>query len=176
MTEHIIFAGAGGQGIMLMAKVLAQAAMINGRYITWLPSYGAEVRGGTARCMLTISETKIGSPYFACADALIVMNQPSLMKFLPALTEGGLLVVNTSLAKVPKPAKKIKMVKIAATQIALDLGNIKVANIVALGAYLSQRKLIAKHTLIDTLSEMAKAVNPKLFQINKKAFELGYNG
>ena len=173
MTERIIFSGAGGQGIMLMAKVLANAAMHEGKFLTWLPSYGAEVRGGTAKCMLIISEQKIGSPFISCADTLIVMNQPSLNKFLPVLKPKGLLVLNSSLVKAPAKNEKFELINIAATEIALELGNIKVANIVALGAYLARKRIVRQRTLISTLSEMAKVVNPALFEINKKALEKG---
>lgn len=159
---------------MLMAKVLANAAMAEGKQLTWLPSYGAEVRGGASRCMLTISNQNISSPHIVCADVLIVMNEPSLRKFLVALKPKGMLVLNSSLAKTPPRDKSIKVIKIAATAIAVSLGNIKVANIVALGAYLAQHNIVRKGTFINTLSEMAQAVKPALFEINRQAFERGY--
>lgn len=177
MTEKIIFSGSGGQGIMLMAKVLAQVAMQAGKFVTWLPSYGAEVRGGTARCMLVISDEKIGSPFIILADTLVAMNEPSLKKYLPNLKKGGTLVVNTSLAQTDSlKSKDIKLVKVAATEIAIELGNVKVANLVSLGAYLAAKKIVSKDMFIKCLFEIAKGINPQLFEINKKAFERGYNG
>jgi|GEM_PF-55168 len=177
VTEKIIFSGSGGQGIMLMAKVLAQVAMQAGKFVTWLPSYGAEVRGGTARCMLVISDEKIGSPFIILADTLVAMNEPSLKKYSPNLKKGGTLVINTSLAQAGSlDLKDIKLVKIAATEIAVELGNIKVANLVTLGAYLASKKIVSKDAFIKCLFEIAQAINPALFEINKKAFERGYNG
>jgi 2-oxoglutarate ferredoxin oxidoreductase subunit gamma len=177
MIERIIFAGSGGQGIMLMAKVLAVAAMNEEKFLTWLPSYGAEVRGGTARCMLTISDKKIGSPNIAVADTLVAMNQPSLNKYLAMLKPDGLLVINASLAKFDKKMnKKMGLIEVPATEIALELGNIRVANMVSLGAYLSRKKIVSKQTFINTISDMAKTVNPALFEINKQAFLRGFNG
>jgi 2-oxoglutarate ferredoxin oxidoreductase subunit gamma len=175
MIERIIFAGAGGQGIMVMAKVLAIAAMQADKFVTWLPSYGAEVRGGTARCMLVVSDEKIGSPFITIADTLIAMNQPSLKKYLPNLKPGGTLIINTSLAQADSlPGKNIQLVKIAATEIAIGLGNVKVANMVSLGAYLAERKIVSKNTFIKCLFEIAQEINPVLFEINKKAFEAGF--
>ncbi|MEW6008325.1 MAG: 2-oxoacid:acceptor oxidoreductase family protein [Candidatus Omnitrophota bacterium] len=176
MTERIIFAGAGGQGIMLVAKVLAQAAMEDNKFVTWLPSYGAEVRGGASRCIVVISDKKISSPYINSADSFIAMNQPSLRKYFPLLREAGILVLNTSLAEPPAKTKKFYLVKIAATDIAIKLGNIKVANIVALGAYLAKKKIINKQALINVMFDMSKGISRELFEINKKAFEEGFNG
>jgi 2-oxoglutarate ferredoxin oxidoreductase subunit gamma len=97
MMEKIIIAGAGGQGIMLLGRVLAEAAMRENKYVTWLPSYGAEVRGGTAYCMVVISHKEIGSPYIEEADTLIIMNNPSLEKFKDRIKKQGLLILNSSL-------------------------------------------------------------------------------
>ena len=97
MTERIIIAGAGGQGIMLLGKILATSIMEENKFVTWLPSYGAEVRGGTAHCLVVVSDEEIGSPYIKEADALIVMNSPSLMKFKGRLKNKGLLIANSSL-------------------------------------------------------------------------------
>lgn len=162
---------------MLMAKVLAQVAMQADKFVTWLPSYGAEVRGGTARCMLVISDEKIGSPFITIADTLVVMNEPSLKKYLPNLKKGGILIINTSLSQTESiDNKNIKLVKVAATEIAIESGNVKVANIVSLGAYLAAKKIVSKETFIKCLFEIAQGINPALFEINKKAFERGYNG
>ena len=102
MTERVIIAGAGGQGIMLVGKVLAEAVMLEDKFVTWLPSYGADVRGGTAHCMVVISDKEIGSPYVAKADTLIIMNAPSLERFKGRIKNNGLRVINSSLAKVDK--------------------------------------------------------------------------
>ena len=124
MTERIIIAGAGGQGIMLLGKILAQAAMRQDKFVTWLPSYGAEVRGGTAHCMVIISNTEIGSPYIDKADALIIMNQPSLERFKAKLKNKGLLIVNSSLAGRVN-YQNMRISQFPFTDIAIKLGNIK---------------------------------------------------
>ena len=134
MTERIIIAGAGGQGIMLLGKILATSIMEENKFVTWLPSYGAEVRGGTAHCLVVVSDEEIGSPYIKEADALIVMNSPSLMKFKGRLKNKGLLIANSSLVDNITD-KKFTVLNFPFTDIASNLGNIRIANMVALGVY-----------------------------------------
>jgi len=160
MTERVIIAGSGGQGIMLLGKVIAQAAMREDKFITWLPAYGPEVRGGAAHCMVIISDSEIGSPYIDKADTLIIMNQPSLAKFKNRLKDDGLMVLNTSLAK-KAPSRKIRLAQGKFTDIAIGLGNIKVANIVALGSYLANKRTLAPENILSTMKEMAPADKPE---------------
>ena len=169
MTEKIIIAGAGGQGIMLAGKVLAEAAMRENKYVTWLPCYGAEVRGGAAYCMIIISDAEISSPYVDKADTLIIMNNPSLEKFKPKLKNRGLLIVNSSLAKKNKGCG----INQPFTDIAVKLGNIKVANMVALGCYLAKRNVINMKNVFQTIEKMAPAEKKGLIAINKLALEEG---
>jgi len=171
MIERIIIAGAGGQGIMLLGKVLAQAAMEENRSVTWLPSYGAEVRGGTANCTMVVSDSEIGSPYVDKADTLIVMNEPSLVKFKNRLAPEGLLIVNTSLVK--SPVEHRRCIKLPISDIAVKLGNIKVANMVALGCYLDSKHIVEKETVIKVIESIAPPDKKALIAINKAALSAG---
>ena len=172
MTERIIIAGSGGQGIMLLGKVLAQTAMREDKFITWLPAYGPEVRGGAAHCMVIISDSEIGSPHINKADTLIIMNQPSLAKFKNRLKDNGLMVLNTSLAK-EEVGCKIRLAQGKFTDIAIELGNIKVANIVALGSYLANKRTLAVENILSTMKEMAPADKPELLKVNQEALKKG---
>lgn len=174
MIEKIIISGAGGQGVMLLGKVLAEAAMRENKFVTWMPSYGAEVRGGTSHCMIIISDTEIGSPVVGKADTLIALNAPSLERFVSRVKKNGLLVLNSSLAG----AFSNKSIMVSAhpfTQIASELGNIKVANMAALGNYLSQKRIIGRNTVSGVISDIAPADKKDLVAINQKALEEGFN-
>ncbi len=172
MIERIIIAGAGGQGIMLLGKVLAGAAMRENKFVTWIPSYGAEVRGGTAYCMVIISDKEIGSPYIGQADTLVIMNEPSLEKFRYRLKNKGLLILNSSLAKSTAD-KNIVLLSCPFTDIAAGLGNIKIANMVALGSLVAKKKLVDIRSIFETINEIAPADKKGLIEINKKALEEG---
>lgn len=172
MIERIIIAGAGGQGIMLLGKVLAEAAMKENKHVTWFPSYGAEVRGGTAYCMVVISSQEIGSPYIDKADALIIMNEPALIKFENRIKNKGLLILNSSLAN-KNINQNAHILKYPFTDIAEKLGNLKVANIVALGCYLNNKKIIDINSVIQAIEEIAPEDKKYLININKQALKEG---
>jgi 2-oxoglutarate ferredoxin oxidoreductase subunit gamma len=172
MKEKIIIAGAGGQGIMLLGKVLAESAMRQGKFVTWLPAYGAEVRGGTAYCMVVVSDAQISSPVIDKADSLIVMNQPSLDKFLCRLKNKGFLVLNSSLAVQPQ-SKIFKLSYHPFTDIAVKLGNIKVANMVAMASYLAKNNLLDFDTVNSAIIDMAPKDKPQLAQVNQEAIREG---
>jgi len=170
MIEHVIIAGAGGQGIMLLGKVLAEAAMREDKYVTWLPSYGAEVRGGTAHCLIVISDTEIGSPYIDKADTLIIMNEPSLKRFKNRIKNKGLLIVNSSLAGDIKDIdKSIHILKHPFTDLAVGLGNIKVANMIALGFFISQKNIVDSKSVSCVIQAIAPEDKRDLIEINQKA-------
>ncbi|MDP3732405.1 MAG: 2-oxoacid:acceptor oxidoreductase family protein [Candidatus Omnitrophota bacterium] len=190
MVEHIIIAGAGGQGIMLLGKVLAEAAMREDKYVTWLPSYGAEVRGGTAHCMVVISDAEIGSPYIKEADTLIIMNGPSFKKFKDRIKNKGILIVNSSLARdvkdidkpIPCPAlarksgactqergKRIHMLKYPFTDLAVELGNIRIANMIALGCFISRKNIVDVKSVSQAIRAIAPEDKKGLIEINQKA-------
>jgi len=141
--EEIVIAGFGGQGIILAGKLLAQTAMNAGKEVTFMPSYGAEVRGGTANCMVIIADQPIACPVVGKPDSLIVMNKASLNKFAPRLKNGGLLIMNSSLIdSQPQLDDSIEIIAVPADELAVQLGNQKAANMVALGAYLQKRSAI----------------------------------
>ncbi len=172
MTERIIIAGSGGQGIMLLGKVLAEGALLENKFVTWLPAYGPEVRGGAAHCMVIISDEEIGSPHIDQADALIIMNQLSLDKFKGRLKNTGLMVVNSSLAK-PDKGIKTKTIPGKFTDTAISLGNIKVANIVALGRYLAAKKIVSLENILKVIQKMAPEDKPELLKVNIAALKKG---
>lgn len=174
MLEKIIIAGAGGQGIMLLGKVLAEAAMREDKYVTWLPSYGAEVRGGTAHCMVVISEAEIGSPYVDKADTLIIMNGPSLKKFKDRIQNKGLLIVNSSLAgDVKDIGKSIHILKYPFTDLAVKLGNMRIANMIALGCLISLKKIVDSNSVLIVIEAIAPEDKKGLIEINQKALKEG---
>ena len=172
MVEKLIIAGAGGQGVMLLGKVLATAAMQSAKHVTWLPAYGAEVRGGTAYCMVIISDNEIGSPHISQADSLIILNSPSLNKFRARLSNKGVLIGNSSMIEegIKAIAKKFFY---PFTDIAIKLGNIKVANIVALGCYLAKRPTVTMPAVIKAIKEIAPSDKKELIEINIKALKEG---
>jgi 2-oxoglutarate ferredoxin oxidoreductase subunit gamma len=172
MTEKIIIAGSGGQGIMLLGKVLADAVMKENKFVTWLPSYGAEVRGGTSHCMVIISDREISSPFIEKADTILIMNQPSFDKFKNRLKNRGLLIINSSL--VSKTARGNAFgFRCPFSGIAQELGNIKVANMVALGYLISKKNIVKIKSIFQTIVDFAGESKRDLIEINKKALEEG---
>lgn len=158
--------------MMLLGKLLAQAAMAEGKYVTYFPSYGTEVRGGTAVYHLVISSEEIFSPLIEEADTLIVMNQPSYLKFKGMLKPNGLLILNASMVTPDSPLGE-KIYKIPATEIASKLGNVLVSNIVVLGAYLAIKQLFSANQILNQLQVMIKGKKGDLFLINKQALQMG---
>jgi 2-oxoglutarate ferredoxin oxidoreductase subunit gamma len=174
MRQEVIMAGFGGQGIMFMGTVLAQAAMEENKKVTFFPSYGAEMRGGVANCTVVISDEDIGSPIVANPGAVIAMNQQSTNKFSQKLKKSGLLIMDSSLAHDEPENNQIRKVKIEATRIADELGDKRVANMVALGAYLKEIKILKLDTLKKALTHLLGEKKKKLIDINIKALEKGY--
>jgi len=176
MIEKIIIAGAGGQGVMLLGKVLANAALKDNLNVTWLPSYGAEVRWGAAHCMVIISSGDIPSPYIDKADTLIIMNEPSLLKFKQRIKNKGLLLINSSLISpniIKHISPNIRQICLPFTEAAVKLGNIKVANMIALGSYIARKKIFSKQTVFKVIEEIVPAEKKSLIEINKQALLTG---
>lgn len=171
MTHRIIIAGEGGQGIMLLGKIIAEAAMAEGRFVTYLPAYGAEVRGGTANCMVIISDSRIGSPVVQEADSLIIMNEPSLIRFAGRLSKKGTAFVNSSLVEGRTSIKGA--MQFPFTDIAIRLGNQKCANMVALGCFCARTQLIDIKDVIQIIDENTPAQKQELAIMNKKALDAG---
>jgi 2-oxoglutarate ferredoxin oxidoreductase subunit gamma len=173
MYKEIICAGFGGQGIMIMGKLLAQAAMTEGRNVTWMPSYGAEVRGGTAHSMIIISDDNISLGVVRVPDDCIVMNRPSLLKFEKLMKKNGIMVINSSLIKDKVERNDLKIIKVPATEIAKQLGNIRIANMVALGAYQKASQILKIKSLIDSLKDVIPPHHHYLIDLNITALEEG---
>jgi 2-oxoglutarate ferredoxin oxidoreductase subunit gamma len=170
MTEKIIIAGEGGQGIMLLGRILAETALRKNKNTTWFPSYGAEVRGGTAFCMVTISDNEISSPYIDFADTLMVMNEQSLERFKDRVKDKGLLLINSSLIRRRIKRKNLKILNIPFTQIASKLGDIRCTNMVALGCYLKKKPIFSLKDIFPILKEN---FSEEILKLNEKAIREG---
>ncbi|HZJ56687.1 MAG TPA: 2-oxoacid:acceptor oxidoreductase family protein [Clostridia bacterium] len=173
MAQEIIISGFGGQGVMSMGQLLTYAGMLEGKHVSWLPSYGPEMRGGTANCSVILADDMIGSPVVTEATALMAMNQPSLEKFERTLISGGLLIVNSSLVNKKAIRDDIDVYYIPANEIADQLGNIRVANMVMLGAYLEKTRGIAPDSVMESLRAVLGSSKEHLIPINRKALEMG---
>ena len=173
MQVEAVFAGFGGQGVMLAGKLLAEAGMGLGKEVVWLPSYGPEMRGGTANCTVIIADEPIASPIVSNPRDAVVMNRPSLERFCPAQKADGFAVVNTSLITVRPDRKDVKVIEVPANQIAIDAGTGKAANMVMLGAYVGATDLVP----FDAVLAMARhefASKAKILPVNVKCLEEGY--
>jgi len=174
MLIKTIFAGFGGQGVMSMGLNLAQAAMLEGKNVTYLPSYGAEVRGGTANCTVAISDEEIASPVASAPDFVVAMNQPSLVRFQNQVESGGVLFLNSSLIEAEISRGDIEVVRVPANSVAEELGSPKSANMVMLGVFTKKSNLVSLSSLIEGLGITLKSKG-KLMAINKKALMAGYD-
>lgn len=160
---------------MFLGKLIAWAAMRENKFVSFMPAYGAEVRGGTSHCAIVISDKEIASPAFDEIDTLVAMNSPSVLKFIPKLKNGSEIFINASMAEGLTP--KIKGVKVRSlkfTDVASGLGNLRTANMVALGAYLSSKKLLSLKNILKLLPEAFKN-NKKLQALNEQAIKAGMN-
>ena len=177
MERSIIIAGFGGQGVILAGKILAQAAMDHGLDVTWLPSYGPEMRGGTANCTVVLSDEAVGSPIVDEATALIAMNLPSLEKFEDSLASGGTIVVNRSLIDSQVNRTDVTASYVNMNDIARDeVGNPRAINMVALGAYVKASGALPLQVVKDAMAHsMRESGKDKFIDMNEKALEAGYN-
>jgi 2-oxoglutarate ferredoxin oxidoreductase subunit gamma len=170
----VIIAGFGGQGVMVIGNLLAYAAMKEGKYVTYLPVYGVEMRGGTANCTVVISSHQIGSPVVGRPHAAIVMNLPSLIKYEPQVLPEGLLLINSSLIDLKETSRNdIEMLSIPINEIAIDNGNPKLANMVALGAFTERTKLVQMTSLFESLEKVLDERYHYLIPSNIKAIRIG---
>ena len=173
MTHRMILAGSGGQGLLTLGKVLAECGMLEGRQVTYFPSYGAEVRGGTAHSHVVISDDGIFSPLVENATALLIMNQPSLERFGRRLVQGGLLVLNSSMASSPKPVRARRLIEAPASDIARRLGDVRVANMVMLGALNASLGLVKFDHILAALARQLAGKAEALMPLNEKALAKG---
>lgn len=173
METNLCVAGFGGQGVMTMGKFLASATCDStDKKVTFFPSYGAEQRGGTANCFVVISDDDIGAPLGDVMDDLIVMNNPSLNKFLPTLKQGGRLFINSSIVTDKIIRDDVELVKAPVTELALEMGNSKVLNVIMLGVYVGYTEVVPADVVWSTI-EHKLASKAKLLPLNRKAFEKG---
>ena len=174
MYHDLIISGFGGQGILLIGNILAYTAMTEGRYVTYLPAYGVEMRGGTANCTVVIASEPIGSPVVGRPISAIVMNRPSLAKFQERIQTKGLLVLNSSLVDTDEVTRKdIECVAVPVTTIATENGNARLANMVALGAYLEKTRVVQQKSVEDALTAVLDKRYHHLIPANVAAIQKG---
>jgi len=174
MTYNIISAGFGGQGILFLGKMLAIAGMKEGKEVSWIPSYGPEMRGGTANCSVVISDKKIGAPTVSNPNLLIALNRQSLEKFEKTMEKDGILLYNKSLIEIDPSRSDIRSTAVNMTDIANEIGNVKLSNVVALGALLAIEKVVKKDTVIGCLKDMLTGKKEALLNPNLEALEAGF--
>ncbi len=170
---EVMFAGFGGQGIMTAGQLLAYAGIAEGRQVAWIPSYGPEMRGGTAYCTVVISDKRIGSPIVVNPTSICVFNRPSFDKFEPRVKPGGLLLVNSSLINVSSEREDITQILIPANDMAIRNGNVKAANIAVLGAFIGASQVVSYDAVLTALKEKL-AKKESVLDINLKVLEEGY--
>ena len=170
IKKEIIFAGFGGQGILTAGKFLAFAAMDKGLNVSWLPSYGPEMRGGTANCSVIISDEEVGSPVISEADIIVVMNKPSLEKFSKSIKKNGIIIIDSDMVKGENDLEWIESYKIDAESKAEELGDKRNANMILLGFLIKKLNII---TIEDVLNSIKKYGKKDYFELNKLAIELG---
>ncbi len=172
-TFGVIIAGFGGQGVLLTGYLLAHAGMMEGKHVAWIPSYGPEMRGGVARCSVTVSAREISSPLVEEPDAVMAFNRPSLDKYEPTLIKGGSLYINSSLIDRRHERDDVKVYYIAANEIAESLGNLRVANLVMLGALVKSTGVVSMESILEAPRYVLPEHRHKLIPLNQKALELG---
>ena len=175
MLIRTIFSGFGGQGVLSMGYTVANAAMLEGKYVTYLPSYGVEVRGGTANCTVVVSDEEIASPVASEPEFIVAMNQPSFIRFQSVLQSGGLICVNSSIVDTSSARGDIEVVAVPTSELAEKLGTIKVANMIMMGAFVKASNIISFDFLIKNLSEILGEGKSKLTKINREALQTGYD-
>jgi len=174
MLIKTFFAGFGGQGVLLMGYALAYSAMAEDKHVTYLPAYGAEVRGGTAHCTVAISDEEIASPVASAPEFVVVMNNPSLVKFQNTIQSGGGFFLNSTLVDERPIRGDIDVFEVPATFLAEQIGEMRAANMVMLGAFIKQSRLVGLNSLLDNLGEIFGARRKKLIDINVAAIQKGF--
>ena len=173
MQQEIIIAGFGGQGVLFAGQLLAYAGLAEGRHVTWIPSYGPEMRGGTAHCTVIVSDEPIGSPLVRHPSAVLVLNEPSLAEYAPALKSGGVLVMDSTLVSTRSNRSDLREIALPAKQIADELGFPQIANVVMLGALIGATGVVQPATLERVLEEHIGARHRDALEPNKRALARG---
>ena len=174
MEHSTILAGFGGQGLLFAGTVLARAAMLEGREVFWIPSYGPEMRGGTASCTVIVADDPIGSPVVDRADAVVALNPPSLARFEASVASGGLLVVNESLIEALPRRSDIEVIGVPCTALARTAGDDRLVSVVALGALIARRPFVSMAALREALAAVVQAKHPEVLAADLAALEAGY--
>lgn len=174
-NANVIITGFGGQGILFAGKLVAYAAMLAGKELSWLPSYGPEMRGGTANCHVIMSDEPVGSPIITNPDILITMNKPSLEKFEDTVVSGGTIVVDSTLVEQSVKRSDIKVKYVEATKMAMDLGNSALANMVMLGAMIKETGVFVLDEFKNAMSKAIPKAKEELLELNMEAILQGYN-
>jgi 2-oxoglutarate ferredoxin oxidoreductase subunit gamma len=173
MAYEIVLAGFGGQGILFLGKMIAMAGMLEGKQVSWIPSYGPEMRGGTANCSVVVSDRLIGTPMVTHPNVLVAMNRPSLEKFESKMQPKGFLLINRTLIEIPHTRQDIEAVYLEITGLAGKVGNPRLANIVALGGLISRVPIISKESVIEALKMELSGKKAALLQLNLQALDAG---
>jgi 2-oxoglutarate ferredoxin oxidoreductase subunit gamma len=173
MLEELIVAGFGGQGVLSLGMTLAYAGMVEEKEISWMPSYGPEMRGGTANCITILSDHKISSPILSFFDSAIVMNQPSMDKFAPRVKPGGLLLYESANIFKPSTRTDIRIIGIPATTEALNMKNAKIMNMIMLGAFLQLKPVVKIESILEALKKVLPEKYHHLLPVNQQALEKG---
>lgn len=173
MKKEIILSGFGGQGIMSIGKNLVEAGVEEGMEVSWVPSYGPEMRGGTANCTVILSDERIGSPLVEHPSEIIVMNRAALSKFEPEVLSGGVVFVNSSIIPDKISRSDLRAVYVPCDEIAAEIGNVKVANMVMLGAYIAATNALKVETIESMIHEMFAGKKAKLIPLNMEALRRG---
>ncbi|MDR2176309.1 MAG: 2-oxoacid:acceptor oxidoreductase family protein [Synergistaceae bacterium] len=171
--KSLIAAGFGGQGLMVLGQLIAYTGIEEGRYVSWIPSYGPEMRGGTANCCVIVSSEEVGAPVVSEADVIVVMNQPSFEKFKDDVKKGGILLYNSDLVKADGVRADIRLVAVPANAIAKSEGSEKIANIAMLGALVAASGIVNDKTCVETLKEKLGKKKPEYLPMNLSIYEKG---
>ena len=174
-TTHILIAGFGGQGVLFAGKFLAYKGLVQDKQVSWLPSYGPEMRGGTANCSVVISDTPVGSPIITNPDMLIAMNLPSLQKFVDAVVPGGVIILDSTLIDARVEREDVKVFYVPATQLAKDAGFSTLANMILTGKALKEMDIVSWEGNKETLESFIPAKKAGLIDMNLKALQTGYD-
>ncbi len=175
MIIKTIFSGFGGQGVLMMGTSLAHSAMSKGYQVTYLPAYGAEMRGGTANCTVAVSDEEIASPISSEPDYLVVMNAPSLLTFQNKVSSGGIIFINSSIIDARPIRQDIKTFCVPCTDMAQELGNNRVANIIMMGAFIRKSGVVSSEIYLKSLETIMGSRKKALAEINRKAFAAGFD-
>jgi len=173
MTHELLVAGFGGQGVLSMGMTLAYAGMIEKKEISWMPSYGPEMRGGTANCVVIVSDAKISSPILSTFDTVVALNQPSLEKFERSVKPGGLLIYESTSIVKPPTRKDIRVLPIAASEEALKLKNSRTMNMIVLGAFLERTHVVDVTSVMQALKSVLPERYHRLLPVNEQALRRG---